>query len=58
MDGIENISVSTNDLIEIRNLLMPILNCKIFCAESADIDNYAESDLYLAIDKLNSLINN
>lgn len=58
MEKIENILVSTNDLIEIRNLLIPILNCKIFCAESADIDSYAESDLYLAIHKLNSLISN
>lgn len=44
------------DLIEIRNLLLPLLDCKIFCENSMDIDNYAIDDLFSAILKLNQLI--
>ena len=44
------------DLIEIRDLLLPLLDCKIFCENSMDIDSYAIDHLYSAILKLNQLI--
>lgn len=48
--------VTRTDLIYIRDLLLPLLDCRIFHTESMDIDDYATNDLLSAIQKLNELI--
>ena len=48
--------VRRTDLIRIRDLLLPLLNCRIFHSESMDIDDYATNDLLSAIEELNELI--
>lgn len=48
--------VRRTDLIRIRDLLLPLLDCRIFHSESMDIDDYATNDLLSAIEELNELI--